>query len=146
MILSVLLLNIREQLIDRKHWLTLEQIFVEKRVYKDIENKKTSEAVRKAVWDGMKKHKRLFVRPMVEEDVARLLEVRIRRISAYDIERNRKEIEEIEKKMDDGVRKRRSGNDRGFCIASRSAIPSSWTMIWQRPRITRCGRRTFAKR
>ncbi|MBJ18672.1 MAG: DNA topoisomerase IV [Deltaproteobacteria bacterium] len=89
----------REQLVDRKHWLTLEQIFVEKRVYKDIENKKTSEAVRKAVWDGMKKHKRLFVRPMIEEDVARLLEVRIRRISAYDIERNRKEIDEIDKKI-----------------------------------------------
>ncbi len=89
----------REQLIDRKHWLTLEQIFVEKRVYKDIENKKSSDAVRKAVWDGMKKHKRQFVRPMVEEDVARLLEVRIRRISAYDIERNRKEIVEIDKKI-----------------------------------------------
>jgi topoisomerase-4 subunit A len=89
----------REQLIDRKHWLTLEQIFVEKRVYKDIENKKTSEAVRKAVWDGMQKHKRLFVRPMVDEDVTRLLEVRIRRISAYDIEKNRKEIEEIDKKI-----------------------------------------------
>ena len=89
----------REQLIDRKHWLTLEQIFVEKRVYKDIENKKTSEAVRKAVWDGMQKHNRLFVRPMVDEDVTKLLEVRIRRISAYDIERNRKEIEEIEKKI-----------------------------------------------
>ena len=89
----------REQLIDRKHWLTLEQIFVEKRVYKDIENKKTSEAVKQAVWDGMQKHKRLFVRPMVDEDVTRLLEVRIRRISAYDIERNRKEIEDIDKKI-----------------------------------------------
>lgn len=89
----------REQLIDRKHWLTLEQIFVEKRVYKTIETKKTAEAVRKAVWDGMQKHKKLFVRPMVEEDVARLLEVRIRRISAYDIERNRQEIEEIGKKI-----------------------------------------------
>ncbi len=89
----------REQLIDRKHWLALEQIFVEKRVYKDIENKKTSEAVRKAVWDGMQKHKRLFVRPMVDEDVTRLLEVRIRRISAYDIEKNRKEIEEIDRKI-----------------------------------------------
>ena len=89
----------REQLIDRKHWLTLEQIFVEKRVYKNIENKKTSDAVRKAVWDGMQKHKRLFVRPMVDEDVTRLLEVRIRRISAYDIEKNRKEIEEIDKKI-----------------------------------------------
>jgi topoisomerase-4 subunit A len=89
----------REQLIDRKHWLTLEQIFVEKRVYKDIENKKTSDAVRKAVWDGMQKHKNLFVRPMVDEDVLRLLEVRIRRISAYDIERNRKEIEDIDRKI-----------------------------------------------
>ncbi|MFK7898048.1 MAG: DNA topoisomerase IV subunit A [Myxococcota bacterium] len=89
----------REQLIDRKHWLTLEQIFVEKRVYKNIENKKTSEAVRKAVWDGMQKFKRLFVRPMVDEDVTRLLEVRIRRISAYDIEKNRKEIEDIDKKI-----------------------------------------------
>ena len=89
----------RDQLIDRKHWLTLEQIFVEKRVYKGIEDKKTSDAVRKAVWDGMAKHKRLFVRPMVDEDVTRLLELRIRRISAYDIERNRKEIEDIDQKI-----------------------------------------------
>lgn len=89
----------REQLIDRKHWLTLEQIFVAERVYKQIETKKTAEAVRKAVWDGMQKHKRKFVRPMVEEDVGRLLEVRIRRISAYDIERNREEIAEIDKKI-----------------------------------------------
>ena len=95
----------RDQLIDRKHWLTLEQIFVEERVYKQIETKKTSEAVRKAVWDGMQKHKRLFVRPMVEEDVGRLLEVRIRRISAYDIERNRNEIAEIDKKLKDIERK-----------------------------------------
>ncbi len=89
----------REQLVDKKHWLTLEQIFVEKRVYKQIEDKKTSEAVRKAVWTGMKKHQRLFVRPMVEDDVTRLLDVRIRRISAYHIERNRKEIEEIDQKI-----------------------------------------------
>ena len=95
----------REQLIDRKHWLTLEQIFVEKRVYKQIENKKTSDGVRKAVWDGMQKHKRLFVRPMVEEDISRLLEVRIRRISAYDIERNRQEIADIEKKIKEIERK-----------------------------------------
>ena len=95
----------REQLIDRKHWLTLEQIFVEKRVYKQIENKKTADGVRKAVWDGMQKHKRMFVRPMVDEDISRLLEVRIRRISAYDIERNRKEIAEIDKKIKEIERK-----------------------------------------
>jgi topoisomerase-4 subunit A len=89
----------REQLVDRKHWLTLEQIFVEKRVYQQIEDKKTVETVRKAVWTGMKKHQKLFVRPMVEEDVTRLLDLRIRRISAYDIARNREEIEEIDKKI-----------------------------------------------
>ena len=95
----------REQLIDRKHWLTLEQIFVEKRVYKQIEDKKTSDGVRKAVWNGMQKHKRLFVRPMVDEDISRLLEVRIRRISAYDIERNRQEIADIDKKIKEIERK-----------------------------------------
>ncbi len=89
----------REQLVDRKHWLTLEQIFVEKRVYQQIEDKKTAETVRKAVWTGMKKHEKLFVRPMVEEDVTRLLDLRIRRISAYDIARNRDEIDEIDKKI-----------------------------------------------
>jgi topoisomerase-4 subunit A len=89
----------RDQLIDRQHWLTLEQIFVEKRVYKRIEEARTSEAVRKEVMTGMAKHKKLFVRPMVEEDVTRLLDIRIRRISAYDIEKNRKDIEEIEAKI-----------------------------------------------
>jgi len=95
----------RGQLIDRKHWLTLEQIFVERRVYKQIEDKTTAENVRKAVWTGMKKHQKLFVRPMVEEDVTRLLDLRIRRISAYDIERNRSEIEQIDKKIREIERK-----------------------------------------
>ncbi len=85
----------RDNLIDKQHWLTLEQIFIEKKVYQKIEKAKTAEAVRKAVWDGMQKFKRQFIRPMVEDDVTRLLEIRIRRISAYDIERNRKEIEAI---------------------------------------------------
>ncbi len=84
----------REKLSSRQHWLTLEQIFVEKRVYKKIETAKTAEAVRKAVVRGMKAHEELFVRPMVDEDVTRLLDIRIRRISAYDIEKNRKEIED----------------------------------------------------
>ena len=89
----------RQQLTDRKHWLTLEQIFVEKRVYKRIEDATTQEAVRTEVMTGMEPHAALFVRPMVDDDVGRLLELRIRRISAYDIEKNRKEISDIEKKL-----------------------------------------------
>jgi topoisomerase-4 subunit A len=85
----------RDQLLDRQHWLTLEQIFVENRVYKCIEEATTDQAVRDEVMKGMAKYKKLFVRPMVDEDVKRLLELRIRRISAYDIEKNRRDIDDI---------------------------------------------------
>ncbi|MCS5636027.1 MAG: DNA topoisomerase IV subunit A [Myxococcota bacterium] len=86
----------RDRLVDKQHWLTLEQLFVEKRVYKRIEEANTEESVRDEVMKGMAKYKKLFVRPMEEDDVKRLLEVRIRRISAYDIEKNRRDIEEVE--------------------------------------------------
>lgn len=82
-------------LVDKEHWLTLEQIFIENRVYKLIETAKTRKAVRDAVWDGMHEYESQFVRPMVEDDVARLLEIRIRRISQYDIDRYRSEMEEV---------------------------------------------------
>ncbi len=85
----------RERLLDRQHWLTLERIFIEKGVYKRLEKAETAEKVSQVVVTGMKKYEDLFVRPMVDDDVKRLLEIRIRRISAYDIERNREEIDEI---------------------------------------------------
>ncbi len=80
---------------DRRHWLTLEQIFIENRVYKHIEKAATEEAVRKQVFEGMKPFKKSFVRPMTDDDVTRLLDLRIRRISAYDIKRNRGDIDDI---------------------------------------------------
>ncbi len=84
-----------ELLENRRHWLTLEQIFIENRVYKNIEKATTEEAVKKQVYDGMKAFRKLFVRPMVDEDVTRLLDLKIRRISAYDIRKNRGEIDDI---------------------------------------------------
>ena len=84
-----------ELLENRRHWLTLEQIFIENRVYKNIEKATTEEAVKKQVFEGMKPFKKLFVRPMVDEDVTRLLDLKIRRISAYDIKKNRGEIDDI---------------------------------------------------
>jgi topoisomerase-4 subunit A len=89
----------RERLLDRQHWLTLEQIFIEKGVYKKLEKAETAEKVNKVVVTGMKKFEGLFIRPMVDDDVKRLLEIRIRRISAYDIERNREEIDDIVAKI-----------------------------------------------
>jgi topoisomerase IV subunit A len=90
----------RDQMLDKQHWLTLEQIFVEKRVYKRIEEATTEKSVRDEVMKGMAQYKKLFVRPMVEEDVKRLLEIRIRRISAYDIDKNRRDIVEVQKAID----------------------------------------------
>ena len=80
---------------NRRHWLTLEQIFIENRVYKNIEKATTEEAVKKQVYEGMKPFKKLFVRAMTDDDVSRLLDLRIRRISAYDIRKNRGEIDDI---------------------------------------------------
>jgi topoisomerase-4 subunit A len=68
-------------------------------VYKRLEKAETAEKVSQVVVTGMKKYETLFVRPMVDDDVKRLLEIRIRRISAYDIERNREEIDEIVAKL-----------------------------------------------
>jgi topoisomerase-4 subunit A len=80
---------------DRRHWLTLEQIFIENRVYKRIEKAATEEAIRREVYAGMKPFAKLFVRAMTDEDVTKLLELKIRRISAYDIKKNRGEINDI---------------------------------------------------
>lgn len=96
------------ELENRRHWLTLERIFIENRVYKRIEKAKTSEAVRKEVWAGMSTHKKLFIRPMDEEDVDRLLKIVIRRISAYDIARHKEEVEDVQDAIKGATKKLRN--------------------------------------
>jgi len=94
-------LELEEQkLTDRQHWLALERIFIENRVYKKIETAKTEEKVHDAVMSGMAEFRRQFVRPMVDDDVKRLLEIRIRRISAYDIEKHKQELAGVETELE----------------------------------------------
>ncbi|MCX8039676.1 MAG: DNA topoisomerase IV subunit A [Planctomycetota bacterium] len=90
----------RRELEARRHALTLERIFIERRVYKRIEEEKTAEAVRAAVRSGLEPYRREFVRELTEDDIARLLEIPIKRISAYDIAQNRRQLAEVE----DGIR------------------------------------------
>lgn len=85
----------RGHLMDRLHARTLERIFVEERIYKRIEQKRTQEEVEKAVITGFIPFKEQLVKPVDGEDVERLLKIPIRRISLFDIEKNRAEIEEI---------------------------------------------------
>src|SRR5213082_779191 len=80
---------------DELHFRTLERIFIEERIYKKIEQCKTNEAVLAAVHDGFKPFRKELVRELTDADVDRLLQVRIRRISLFDINKHREEMEKI---------------------------------------------------
>jgi topoisomerase-4 subunit A len=89
-------LELRErQLLDELHYRTLERIFIEERIYKLIEKCKTNEAVMAAVFEGFKPFQKEIVREIVDADVERLLQVRIRRISLFDINQHREEMEKV---------------------------------------------------
>src|SRR6266850_4941006 len=77
---------------DELHFRTLERIFIEERIYKKIEQCKTNEAVVAAVHEGFKPFRRQMLRELTAEDVERLLQVRIRRISLFDIQKHRDEM------------------------------------------------------
>lgn len=83
------------ELDDAFHDKTLEQIFIEERLYKRIEEQTTYEAVRQAVLTGFAPFRKRLRRDVSPDDVERLLQIKIRRISRYDIDRSRREIEAI---------------------------------------------------
>ena len=85
------------ELDDLFHARTLDRIFIEERIYKRIETEKTMEGVNKAVITGFESFLKELRRPVTTEDVERLLKIPIRRISQFDINKNREEIEGIEK-------------------------------------------------
>lgn len=85
----------QRQLEDELHFRTLERIFIEERIYKRIEQCRTAEAVHRAVIEGFRPYERELLRPLSAEDVDRLLQVRIRRISLFDIEQHRREMEKV---------------------------------------------------
>jgi topoisomerase-4 subunit A len=83
------------QLQDQLHFRTLERIFIEERIYKKIEQCKTNEAVQAAVYEGFKPFRKQLIRELTDPDVERLLTVRIRRISLFDINKHREEMEQV---------------------------------------------------
>ena len=84
-------------LIDRLHSRTLERIFIEERIYKRIEQKRSQEAINKSIVSGFEPYKDSLVRDLTSEDIERLLKIPIRRISLFDMEKNKEEIEGINK-------------------------------------------------
>lgn len=72
------------ELEENWHFSSLEKIFIEKRIYRDIEEQTTWEGVLAAIDKGLQKYKKLFKRAITEEDIVRLTEIRIKRISKFD--------------------------------------------------------------
>ncbi|MDR1059254.1 MAG: DNA topoisomerase IV subunit A [Treponema sp.] len=90
----------KRELLDKLHLRTLERIFIEERIYKGIEKMKTADGVTKAVLAGFKPFlKEVGPRGVSGEDVEHLLRIPIRRISLYDINRARTEMEEIQARI-----------------------------------------------
>ena len=99
-----------KQLLDELHYRTLERIFIEERIYKLIEKCKTNEAVFASVYEGFKPFKKQLIRDIVDADVEKLLQVRIRRISLFDINKHREEMEKTKAELDE-TRKNLKGPD-----------------------------------
>lgn len=95
----------KAKLTDELHLRTIERIFVEERIYKDIENKRTAETVAKAVKDGFKPFASELVRPLTGEDIEHLLQIPIRRISLFDISKNREQVKAIKEQLREIARK-----------------------------------------
>lgn len=74
----------RHELMEKLLYLSLEKIFIENKIYRKIEECETFEAVLETVDKGLKPHKKQFYREITQDDLLRLLEIRIKRISRYD--------------------------------------------------------------
>ena len=91
----------RGELLDMIHARTLAQIFIENRIYKAIEKCETYEAVQRAVLNGVNRFRDQLRRDVTAEDVEALLGLRIKRISLFDIEQNRREIGDLVAELDE---------------------------------------------
>jgi topoisomerase-4 subunit A len=97
------------------HWDSLERIFIEERIYRRIEKSKTWESVLEEIREGLKPFIKDLRRPVTDEDITRLTEIRIKRISAY----NRFQADEAIKKIEEGMKETKANlrNLTGYTVA-----------------------------
>jgi topoisomerase-4 subunit A len=87
------------ELEEQWHFSSLEQIFIENRIYRDIEEEETWEGVIKAIDLGLQKYIKHLKRPITEADITRLTEIKIKKISKFDIDKATQFIEGLEDKI-----------------------------------------------
>ncbi|WP_028892498.1 DNA gyrase/topoisomerase IV subunit A [Tenacibaculum sp. 47A_GOM-205m] len=87
------------ELEEQWHFASLERIFIENRIYRDIEEVETWEGVIEAIDKGLQPHIKHLRREVTEEDIVRLTEIRIKKISKFDIDKAKQFIESLEEKI-----------------------------------------------
>lgn len=130
--LELRLAKLREEM----HFRTLERIFIEERIYKKIEQCKTSEAVIAAISEGLKPFLKQLVRELTPEDFERLLQVRIRRISLFDINKHREEMEKVKAEINETQKNLK--NLTKYVIGRLEALIAKYGPMY--PRLTRSSR------
>ena len=89
-----------DELENQWHYSSLERIFIENRIYHDIEEEETWQGVLTAIDKGLKPHTNHLKREVTEEDIVRLTEIRIKRISKFDLDKAQQYIESLEEKIE----------------------------------------------
>jgi len=93
-------LEIRKaELMEKILFSSLEKIFIEKRIYRDIEECETFEDVITTADKGLKPYKKQFYREITRDDILRLLEIKIKRISRYDSFKADELLRDLEKEL-----------------------------------------------
>ena len=85
-----------QELEDQWHNFSLERIFIENKIYRNIEKEETWEGVLKAIRDGITPFTKILKREVTNDDIARLTEIKIKRISKFDIDKAKEKIENLE--------------------------------------------------
>ena len=95
-------LEIRKaELLEEWHMSSLEKIFIEERIYRDIEECETWEGVIAAIDRGLDPFKKLLVREVTREDIIQLTEIKIKRISKFDVKKADEHIKGIETELEE---------------------------------------------
>lgn len=89
------------ELEEKWHFSSLEKIFIEKRIYRRIEEEETWEGVIQTVDTGLEPYKKLFNRKITRDDILRLLEIKIKRISKYDTSKAEEHIKSLEDEIEE---------------------------------------------
>ncbi len=89
----------RDRLLEKIFYRSLERIFIENRLYKKIEAVKTLEAIHEALEASLKPFIKKLLRMPIHDDREKLLQIPIRRISRFDIDKNQEEIAQLKEAL-----------------------------------------------